>query len=257
MRGYATSGTERSAQPHPYGGNTARSGQPLGYSQSHDFNPSSTYMPPPFQNREYESYDPFMGDRFGTRGQYPRGNARQPSQQETFGSSTERVLFNQQLRTQGAPSVSGVSRAPHARVAPTRTRVNTLTPTSSSRDTQDTSSVMHDPAVLNTGAIHTAPHTVNGGENSVSREMAVPLVNDNINMGRESTELNTDLELTVNSRDTHDVSVNEESEIRHEASILENFLESTQSSGTVLETETETEHVHVPSDTPHTVDSPA
>ena len=57
--------------------------------------------------------------------------------------------------------------------------------------------------------------------------MNVPLVNDNINMGRESTELNTDLEMTVNSRDTHDVSVNEESELRQEASFLDNFLENT------------------------------
>jgi hypothetical protein len=89
--------------------------------------------------------------------------------------------------------------------------------------------------------------------------MAVPLVNDNINMGRESTELNTDLEMTVNSRDTHDVSVNEESELRQEASFLDNFLDNTQSSATVQEneTETETEHVHVPRDTPHTVDNPA
>ena len=175
-------------------------------------------MPGPFQNRgvpsrEYESYDPFMGDSFGTRGQYPRGNARQPSQQETFGVSPERVLFNQQLRTQGAPSVLGGNSlgAPLARVASTHTQVNTLTPTSSSRDTQDTSSVIHDPAVLTTGAIHTAPHTVNGRENSVSREMEIPLVNDGVNMGRESTELNTDLDLTVNnSSDTHDISVEEE-----------------------------------------------
>ena len=181
-------------------------------------------MPPPFQNREYESYAPFMGDRFGTRGQYPRGNARQPSQQETFGSSTERVLFNQQLSTQGAPSVSGVSRAPLARVAPTRTPVNTLTPTSSSRDTQDTSSVMHDPAVLIARVIHIAPHAVKGRENSESREMEIPLVNDGVNMGRESTELNTDLELTVNnSSDTHDISVEEE--LRYDASILDDFLD--------------------------------
>ena len=87
MRGYATSGTERSAQPHPYGGNTARSGQPLGYSQSPDFNPIGTYMPGPFQrgvpSREYERYAPFMGDRFDTRAQYlpssaGRGNTRYP-----------------------------------------------------------------------------------------------------------------------------------------------------------------------------------
>jgi hypothetical protein len=51
------------------------------------------------------------------------------------------VLFNQQqLRTQGAPSVLGVNSlgASPARVAPTRTQLPTLTPTSSSRDTQDT-----------------------------------------------------------------------------------------------------------------------
>ena len=129
--------------------------------------------------------------------------------------------------------------APLARVASTHTQVNTLTPTSSSRDTQDTSSVIHDPAVLITGATHTAPHTVNGGENNVSGEMQVPLVNDNINMGRESTELNTDLELTIdNSSDTHDLSVEEE--LRHDASILDDFLDNAQSSVIVHETETET-----------------
>ena len=185
------------------------------------------------------------------------GTHDNPSQQETFGVSPERVLFNQQLRTQGAPSVLGVnsSGAPLARVASTHTQVNTLTPTRSSRDTQDTSSVIHDPAVLTTGAIHTAPHTVNGGENSVSREMEVPLVNDNINMGRESTELNTDLELTVNnSSDTHDLSVEEE--LRHDASILDDFLDHAQSSVIVQETKTETENVHVPRESQHTVDSP-
>ena len=39
-------------------------------------------------------------------------------------------------------------------------------------------------------------------------------------------ELNTDLELTVNSIDTHDISVNEE-ELRQDASFLEDFLDGT------------------------------
>ena len=68
MRGYATSGNVMSAQTHPYGGNTARSGQPLGYSQNPDFNPIGTYMPSPFQNRGVPSRErereffPFHGN---------------------------------------------------------------------------------------------------------------------------------------------------------------------------------------------------
>ena len=146
--------------------------------------------------------------------------------------------------------------ASHARVAPTRTQLPTLTPTGSSRDTQDTSSVMHDHAVLNTGAIHTAPHTVNGRENSASRErQQVPLVNDNINMGRESTELNTDLEQTVNSDDIHDLSV-DEGEQRNDSSFLEDFLDSAQEGSVTVQRESETGSVHVPSETEHAVDSP-